>query len=70
MSIPVPEWISNFDRIADLAEYMAEQDWPMDEIVRMIRRPMNYASEYAEMCSREEGEEAALEDQRLLDKFN
>jgi len=66
MTFPEPEWTNDRMRLAALAEYMFREDWPADEVVRMLRRPLDYSAEYAELCSYEEGTYAALNDSAEL----
>ena len=44
-------WIPDNAMLSDLAEWMHDDGWPMTEIVRMIRAPHKYASEYSRMIS-------------------
>jgi hypothetical protein len=48
-SVEEPVWAPNNRTIADLADWMAGEQWPVDEIVEMIRTPHKYASEYSKM---------------------
>jgi hypothetical protein len=42
-------WVPGNLAMAELAEWMAAEQWPVDEIVEMIRSPHKYANEYSKM---------------------
>jgi hypothetical protein len=60
-------WTPSNAQIADLAEYMAAEQWPVDEIITMIRRPEKYANEYTEMIVEREFAKVALSEEELDD---
>lgn len=54
-------WVPGLDKIAELAQYMAEEMWDMTEIVEMIRHPHRYANEYSTMIRDRAFDEVAKE---------
>jgi hypothetical protein len=56
-----PQWNPSRHQIADLADWMAGEQWPIDEIVEMIRKPHKYADEYSKMIVERAFDEVAKE---------
>jgi hypothetical protein len=55
-------WVPDTNAIADLAQWMfVEENWGIDEVVEMIRRPHKYADEYSKMIVERAFDEVALE---------
>jgi len=44
-------WVPGPTAVAELAEYMAKEQWDITEIIEMIRRPHKYKDEYSKMLS-------------------
>lgn len=44
-------WVPDIGKIAELAEWMAAEQWEISEIIEMIRRPHKYADEYSKMVA-------------------
>jgi hypothetical protein len=59
--VGAPVWVPNPTQLADLAEWMAKEQWDISEIVEMIRRPHKYASEYSTMIMDREFDKVAKE---------
>lgn len=56
-----PVWMPGPRNVADLAEWMNDNDWDFSEIVEMIRRPHKYAREFSAMVIEREFAKVAKE---------
>jgi hypothetical protein len=54
-------WVPSPIQLAELAEWMAKEQWDISEIVEMIRRPHKYADEYSKMITDRAFDAVALE---------
>jgi hypothetical protein len=54
-------WMPTPEAIAQLAEWMSNEAWDLDEIIEMIRRPHKYADEYTRMITEREYDKVAME---------
>jgi aromatic ring-cleaving dioxygenase len=57
----VKVWMPNNTQIADLAEWMLNDCWGIDEVVEMVRRPHKYAQQYTAMVIEREFGKVAKE---------
>lgn len=48
-TVSEPVWVPSPNAVADLAQWMYEKDWPISEVVQMVRTPHRYADEFSEM---------------------
>jgi hypothetical protein len=54
-----PVWVPSPNQVADLAEWMAADQWDISEIVAMVRNPHKYADEYSKFVVEREFDKVA-----------
>jgi hypothetical protein len=62
-------WHDLRNNLANVAEWMLANDWPHDEVVRMLHSPWKYDDQWIECLSHAEGERAAAHDAAELDRI-
>ena len=62
-----PVWTPGLKQVAELAQWMHDHQWEVNEIIRMIGAPQKYADEYAEMVRDREFDKVAVGPEEIDD---